>query len=88
MIQMTVDAAHVEGKWVGVCGGAASDPKAVPVLLGLGVDELSVSPPAIPAIKAQIRTLSYSTCSSLAQDALSMESAEAVRQAVANLSNK
>ena len=59
LIGQAVTAAHAAGKWVGVCGGIASDPQAVPLLVGLGVDELSVSVPAIPAVKAQIRSLSF-----------------------------
>ena len=64
---------------VGVCGGIASDPAGVAILVGLGVDELSVSLPAIPAIKAQIRTLRVETCRELAAEALAAESAESVR---------
>ena len=58
LIGQAVHGAHAAGNWVGVCGGIASDPQAVPLLVGLGVDELSVSVPAIPAVKAQIRSLS------------------------------
>jgi phosphocarrier protein FPr len=57
LIQMTVEAAHKNGKWVGVCGGMAAEPEAIPVLLALGVDELSVSVPAIPSVRAVIRKL-------------------------------
>ena len=55
LIAHTVRGAQPLGRRVGVCGGIASDPGAVPILLGIGVDELSVSLPAIPAVKAQIR---------------------------------
>jgi multiphosphoryl transfer protein len=79
LIGMTSRAAKAEGKWVGVCGGIASDPQAVPLLIGLGVAELSVSVPAIPGIKAQIRTLDMSACKQLAQQALELESAAEVR---------
>jgi phosphocarrier protein FPr len=79
LIAGAVDAAHRHGKWVGVCGGIAGDSQAVPVLLGLGVDELSVSLPAIPRIKAQIRTLALAECQRLAQEALRQDSAAAVR---------
>jgi phosphocarrier protein FPr len=54
----------------------------VPILLGLGVDELSVSLPAIPAVKAQIRTLRMDACRELAQRALAADSAEDVRALV------
>ncbi|MFL5783711.1 MAG: phosphoenolpyruvate--protein phosphotransferase, partial [Bacteriovoracaceae bacterium] len=57
LIQMTVEAAHKNGKWVGVCGGMAAEPEAIPFLLALGVDELSVSVPAIPSVRAAIRKL-------------------------------
>jgi multiphosphoryl transfer protein len=70
---------------VGVCGGIASDPAAVPILIGLGVSELSVSLPAIPTVKAQIRALHVDDCRALAQRALAAESAEEVRALVAAL---
>ncbi|MGR2824733.1 phosphoenolpyruvate--protein phosphotransferase [Acinetobacter sp. 1124_18A] len=80
LIDHTVKAAHKHGKWVGICGELAADPKAVPILMGLGVDELSMSPNSIPLVKAQIRTLNYSQAQSLAKRALECESATAVRQ--------
>ena len=79
LIAMTTRAAETEGKWVGVCGGIASDPQAVPLLMGLGVTELSVSVPAIPDIKARIRTLEMTECKRLAHQALELESAAEVR---------
>ncbi|MBE2295073.1 MAG: phosphoenolpyruvate--protein phosphotransferase [Phycisphaerales bacterium] len=79
LIAWTVDAAHAQGKWVGVCGGIASDPQAVPLLIGLGVDELSVSLPTIPSIKAQIRALWLHECKELARRALTLETAAEVR---------
>ena len=81
LIAWTVKAAHDQGKWVGVCGGIASDPQAVPLLMGLGVDELSVSLPTIPAIKAQIRNLWLHECQELATRALTLETAAEVRMA-------
>ncbi|MFO1419552.1 MAG: phosphoenolpyruvate--protein phosphotransferase [Candidatus Competibacteraceae bacterium] len=79
LIAWTVEAAHTQGKWVGVCGGIASDPQAVPLLIGLGVDELSVSLPTIPSIKAQIRALWLHECQELARRALTLETAAEVR---------
>jgi phosphocarrier protein FPr len=79
LIAWTAQAAHAEGKWMGVCGGIASDPQAVPLLIGLGVDELSASLPTIPGIKAQIRGLRLSDCQALAQQALALETAAEVR---------
>jgi multiphosphoryl transfer protein len=82
LIGQAVKAAHEAGRWVGVCGGMASDPHAVPILVGLGVDELSVSIPAVPAVKAQVRSLSLTQCQELAARALAQDSAAAVRELV------
>jgi phosphocarrier protein FPr len=82
LIALAVQGAEQHNKWVGVCGGSASDPQAVPILIGLGVKELSVSVPAIPAIKAQIRALSMADCQTLAQQALCLDTSTAVRQLV------
>ena len=82
LISHTVKAAHEAGKWVGVCGALGSDPQAVPILVGLGVDELSVSVPAVPSVKAQIRTLSLSAAQELARKALQSATAVDVRQLV------
>jgi multiphosphoryl transfer protein len=82
LIALAVKAAHDAGRWVGVCGGIASDPQAVPILLGLEVDELSVSIPAIPSVKAQVRSLSLARCQELAARALTQNSATAVRALV------
>ncbi len=79
LIAQTVKGATQYGKWVGICGGIASDPQAVPILIGLGIRELSVSIPAIPSIKAQIRTLTLSDCQTLAVKALTMATATEVR---------
>jgi multiphosphoryl transfer protein len=79
LIAQTVKGATQYGKWVGICGGIASDPQAVPILIGLGIRELSVSIPAIPSIKAQIRTLTLSDCQTLAAKALTMATAAEVR---------
>ena len=83
MIALTCEGAAKHGKWVGVCGGMASDPMAVPVLIGLGVTELSVSVPAIPAIKALVRRLSLAECRALAQEVSQMGTAAEVRARLA-----
>lgn len=82
LIDMTVRAAHAEGKWVGVCGELAADPQAVPVLLGLAVDELSVAARSVAEVKALVRQADYSTARALAREALQQDSAEAVRALV------
>ena len=84
LIAQTVNGAHKHGKWVGVCGGIAGDPQAVPLLIGLGVDELSISVPAIPGIKAQIRDLNLAECQKMAQQALTLDTAAEVRALVPN----
>jgi len=75
-----VRGAHAHGKWVGVCGGLASEPLAVPLLLGLGIDELSVSVPAIPAIKAAVRRQNMAECRALAQEVLGLGTTALVRE--------
>ena len=80
LIEMTVQGAHKFGRWVGVCGGIASDHQAIPVLIGLGVDELSVSVQDIPAVKAQIRTQTYVQCKNLSAETLTMDGATTVRK--------
>jgi phosphoenolpyruvate-protein phosphotransferase len=82
MIRMTVEAAHAEGRWVGVCGELGSDPLAIPVLVGLGVDELSVSSPRVPLVKARIRELTLPQARELAGLALRQATAAAVREAL------
>jgi phosphoenolpyruvate-protein phosphotransferase len=84
LIDLTVTGAHAHQRWVGVCGALAGDPQAVPILIGLGVDELSVSVPAVPAVKAQIRTLSYDACRAAANAALNAGDADEVRQLSSN----
>jgi phosphoenolpyruvate-protein phosphotransferase len=79
LIAKTVEAARVYGRTVAVCGGLASDPVAVPVLIGLGVHELSMVPAVIPQLKALIATLNVDDCTTLATHALERETAEAVR---------
>lgn len=80
LIKATTDGAECYGRMTGVCGGIASDALAVPILLGLGVDELSIPAPAIPAIKDLIRHLSLEKCRELAASALGFSSALEVRQ--------
>jgi phosphotransferase system enzyme I (PtsI) len=78
LVKMVIDAAHAQDKWVGMCGELAGEPLAIPILLGLGLDEFSMSPPAIPIAKQIIRALSYETTQEVARRALQLESAEAV----------
>jgi len=78
-IDQTVRAAKAAGKWVGVCGGIAGDPRGVVLLVGLGVSELSVSIPSIAAVKAQIRGLKLAEAQQVARRALQCRTAAEVR---------
>ena len=62
-----------------MCGGLAADPLAAPILIGLGITELSVPPAAIPRLKAVVRGLTMQACEALAARACDAESPEAVR---------
>ena len=81
MIAQTCAGAAKHQRWVGVCGGAASDLAAVPILLGLGVTELSATAAILPEVKALVRTLDLAACRTLAARALDLTSSEAVRDA-------
>ncbi|PUA73740.1 phosphoenolpyruvate--protein phosphotransferase, partial [Burkholderia sp. AU29985] len=81
LIDIAVRGAQRHGKWVGVCGALGGDPLAVPILVGLGVTELSVDPVSVPGIKARVRRLDYQLCRQRAQDLLALDSAQAVRAA-------
>ncbi|MFJ5294969.1 phosphoenolpyruvate--protein phosphotransferase [Pseudomonas sp. NPDC088368] len=85
LIDITVRAAHAHGKWVGVCGELAADPLAVPVLVGLGVDELSVAARSVGEVKACVRELNLIGARQLAQHALAVGSAAEVRALVEGL---
>ncbi|KRA07067.1 phosphoenolpyruvate--protein phosphotransferase [Pseudomonas sp. Root569] len=81
LIAQTCAGAAKHGRWVGVCGALASDPLATPVLVGLGVSELSVSAPQIGEIKDRVRHLDAAQCRQLSLELLDLSSAKAVRQA-------
>jgi phosphocarrier protein FPr len=79
MIHQAVKAATAAGKWVGVCGGIAGDPKGAVILVGLGVTELSVSIPSIAAVKAKLRSIALEDAQAIAERALACRTAEEVR---------
>jgi multiphosphoryl transfer protein len=85
LIAQTVEGARKHNRFTGVCGGIAGDAQAVPILVGLGVNELSVSLPSIPTIKAQVRRLSYAGCRTLAQQALKCRTGGEVRALLTEL---
>ncbi len=80
LIDRVVQAAEKYGKWVGVCGELASDMQAIPLLVGLGVHELSVTVPAVAGVKAKVRSLSLRQAQDLAQKALQCATADQVRE--------
>jgi phosphocarrier protein FPr/phosphocarrier protein len=79
LIALTTQGAQAHKRWVGVCGGLASDRLAIPLLLGLGVTELSAAPRFVPDLKALVRRLSVADCRAHAARALQLESAAQVR---------
>jgi phosphoenolpyruvate-protein phosphotransferase len=81
-ISMVVQAAHANGKWVGICGEMASDRHAIPILVGLGVDEFSVTPRQIPMVKQAVRNISLSIVKTYSQRAIELTSAKSVRELV------
>jgi phosphoenolpyruvate-protein phosphotransferase/dihydroxyacetone kinase phosphotransfer subunit len=82
LIQRVVDAAHAHGKWAGICGELGGEPLAVPILLGMGIDELSMNAPSIPRSKQLIRGLDFASARRLASAVLRLESPSEVRAAV------
>ena len=81
-IAHTVRAAKTAGRWVGVCGEMAGDPHVAVLLVGLGVDELSMSAFDLPRVKAAVRSVRYEEARALAEEALAMPSAAPVRDMV------
>jgi len=82
LVRDVITAAHAEGKWVGMCGELAGEPLAIPILLGLGLDEFSMNPPAIPLAKRIIRALTVEEAQALANVALELDSPEAIQALV------
>ncbi|WP_156288405.1 phosphoenolpyruvate--protein phosphotransferase [Oceanobacillus salinisoli] len=78
LVNNVIEAAHKEGKWAGMCGEMAGDPIAIPILLGLGLDEFSMSATSILPARTQIRELSQKTIASHKDKLLSMGTAEEV----------
>jgi phosphoenolpyruvate-protein phosphotransferase len=82
LIRDVILAAHREGKWVGLCGELAGEPEAIPILLGLGLDEFSMNAPAIPVAKQIIRALTLEQARQVASEVLTLEDDEAVQRRV------
>ncbi len=88
LIKYTIDVGHRFGIWTGVCGGMASDPLLTPLLLGLGVDELSVSPAAYLRVKDALCSVSFTEARLIAEQALVSHSAEDVHDLSLALTRK
>ncbi|BCB03149.1 phosphoenolpyruvate--protein phosphotransferase [Bacillus sp. KH172YL63] len=82
LVKLVIDAAHKEGKWAGMCGEMAGDEIAVPILLGLGLDEFSMSATSILRARSQIRQLNRAEMKELAEEALTLDTNDAVIAAV------
>ncbi|REK76941.1 phosphoenolpyruvate--protein phosphotransferase [Paenibacillus paeoniae] len=82
LVRMVIEAARKEGKWVGMCGEMAGDESAIPLLLGLGLHEFSMSASSILPARAQIGGLSYESWSQLSQQALTMTTQDEIQHFV------
>lgn len=82
LVKMVIDAAHKEGKWAGMCGEMAGDETAIPILLGLGLDEFSMSASSILKARSLIRNLNKADMEKLASNVLNMSTTEEVVEAV------
>ena len=80
LLDSVVQTAHKKGKWVNVCGEMASDPHSMPLLIGMGVDSLSVTPRMFLRIKQTVRSLQYSTMARIVSQALTCSDSEEIRQ--------
>lgn len=84
LIHLVIQAAHQHNKWVGLCGEMAGSPQAVPLLLGLGLDEFSMAAASVPSVKALLRTLSKMQAQEIAQRCLELPSLQRVREFLQN----
>lgn len=82
LIRMVAEAAHKQKKWVGMCGEMAADKTAVPLLMGLGLDELSMSASSILPVRQMLRHLNYEQMKGLAGRALELESSEEIQRLI------
>jgi len=82
LVKMVIDASHAQGKWTGMCGEMAGDSIAIPLLIGLGLDEFSMSAPTMLKARNQINQLTQIEMKQIAENALSMQTSEQVKQYV------
>ncbi|MCT4564606.1 MAG: phosphoenolpyruvate--protein phosphotransferase [Maledivibacter sp.] len=88
LIKMTIDNGHKEGIWVGMCGEMAGDKRMIPILLGLGLDEFSMSPISILPARKQIRGLKYEDMKAFANKVMNMDKAEDIEKYIEEKLNK
>lgn len=88
LIKMTIDGAHKHGRWVGMCGEMAGDAMAAPVLLGLGLDEFSMSATSILPARKMITSLKKSEMEKLAEEAITLSTAQEVEELIKKTLNK
>jgi phosphotransferase system enzyme I (PtsI) len=88
LIKRTIEAANDNGIWTGVCGEMAGDIRLTPLLLGLGVEELSVGPQQVPRVGQAIRSLSHTECSAMADEALRHSRSQGVLDLSLSLARK
>ncbi|MEK5145824.1 phosphoenolpyruvate--protein phosphotransferase [Psychrobacillus psychrotolerans] len=82
LVKMVIDASHAQGKWTGMCGEMAGDTIAIPLLIGLGLDEFSMSAPSMLKARNQINQLTQLEMKQITEKALSMQTSEQVKQYV------
>ena len=82
LIKQVIDASHAEGKWTGMCGELAGDERATVLLLGMGLDEFSMSAISVPQIKKLIRNVNYQDAKLLAEKALQQPTAAEIERLV------
>lgn len=84
LIKQVIDASHAEGKWTGMCGELAGDERATLLLLGMGLDEFSMSSMSVPLIKKLIRNVNYRDAKQLAESALQVATVAEIEQLIAD----
>jgi phosphotransferase system enzyme I (PtsI) len=87
-IKSIIDAGHKNNIWVGMCGEMAGDPLATALLVGMGIDELSVVPTVLPEIKKIIRTVKYKDARRIAEKVLTLRTERDVREFLASVVKK
>ena len=81
LVKMTIDAGHEHDIWVGMCGEMAAEPAIAVLLVGMGIDELSMSAIAVPKIKKVIRSMSYADAVDFSREVVAYHRADKIREA-------